>query len=154
MDRLTEIFVTLSIVMIFLLPCLVVAILVLFTSGAPSLYWSQRMGRAGRPFLIPKFRTMMLNTPVAPTENLDNPGQYITRLGNLLRRTSIDEMPQLYSVLKGDMSLVGPRPVLTTQKEFLERRRLAGIDSLRPRITGWAQINGRDNVTTSDEIIL
>ena len=102
---------------------------------------------------MPKFRTMKNNTPVAPTENLDNPAQYITWLGKLLRRTSVDELPQLYSVLKGDMSLVGPRPVLATQTELLERRRKAGIDTLRPGITGWAQINGRDHVTMSDKIM-
>ena len=94
----------------------------------------------------------MVGAPVVSTEDFHEPEQYITKLGKILRKTSIDELPQLFCVLKGEMSLVGPRPVLASQTELLKMRRLAGIDSLRPGITGWAQVNGRDNVTTLDKI--
>ena len=103
---------------------------------------------------MPKFRTMKIGTPTVATEDLDDPKKYITTIGRVLRKTSIDELPQLYSVLVGDMSLVGPRPVLMTQKQLLDARRRIMVHTLRPGITGWAQINGRDQVSLDEKIKL
>ena len=154
MNRYTDFSIALLICLVVLIPCAAIAILIRLTSKGPAIYWSERMGRSGKPFLMPKFRTMMVDTPVEPTDNLHRPEQYITQLGSFLRKTSIDELPQLFSVLRGDMSLVGPRPVLSVQTDLLEKRHLHGIDKLRPGITGWAQINGRDDVPMSEKVLL
>jgi len=125
---------------------LVLALAVRTTSKGPALYWSNRVGRGGRIFRMPKFRTMKLGTPAVATHLMRDASLALTPIGGFLRRTSLDEIPQLWSVLIGDMSLVGPRPALFNQDDLIGLRREAGIDALKPGITGWAQINGRDEL--------
>lgn len=115
-------------------------------SPGPGIHWSRRIGQHGAPFQMPKFRTMHVGTPQVATDRLQDPAVFVTRLGRWLRRTSLDELPQLWSVLRGDMSLVGPRPALYTQTELITARRSLGLDRLRPGLTGWAQVNGRDDI--------
>jgi O-antigen biosynthesis protein WbqP len=122
------------------------ALAVRLDSPGPSLHWSRRVGRRNRIFQMPKFRTMRTGAPDVATHLLDDPGQWITPLGRALRRTSLDELPQLWSVLVGEMSLVGPRPALFNQDDLVALRTEAGVDALRPGLTGWAQINGRDEL--------
>ena len=122
------------------------AIAVRLESPGPALHWSRRVGRRNRVFRMPKFRTMRTGAPDVATHLLDDPHHWVTRLGAFLRRSSLDELPQLWSVLKGDMSLVGPRPALFNQDDLVALRTEAGVDALRPGLTGWAQINGRDEL--------
>ena len=131
-----------------------VAIAVRFDSPGPALHWSRRVGRNNRIFLMPKFRTMRTDTPDVATHLLADPDHWITPLGRFLRRTSLDELPQFWSVLKGDMSLVGPRPALFNQDDLVALRTAAGVDSLRPGLTGWAQINGRDELPIPEKVKL
>ena len=133
---------------------LLIGLFIKLTSHGPAIFWTERVGKAGVLFLMPKFRTMYTDAPITPTENLLNPERHITGIGRLLRKTSIDELPQLYSVIVGEMSLVGPRPLLKSQTDLLEDRRVAGVEDLRPGITGWAQINGRDNISKHEKIRL
>jgi O-antigen biosynthesis protein WbqP len=125
---------------------IVVGIAVRLTSPGPMLYWSTRVGANGREFLMPKFRTMRIDTPELASHLLANPAQWLTPVGSFLRKSSLDELPQLWSVLRGDMSLVGPRPALYNQADLIAARRQCGVDRLRPGITGWAQVNGRDEL--------
>jgi O-antigen biosynthesis protein WbqP len=125
---------------------LVLAVAVRLESPGPALHWSKRVGRYNRIFRMPKFRTMRLGAPDVATHLLADPHQWVTPLGRFLRRTSLDELPQLWSVLKGDMSLVGPRPALFNQDDLVTLRTQAGVDALRPGLTGWAQVNGRDEL--------
>ena len=125
---------------------LVIALAVKATSPGPALYWSRRIGVGGREFLMPKFRTMRIDTPELATHLLANPAQWLTPIGSFLRKSSLDELPQLLSVLRGDMSLVGPRPALHNQADLIAARRAVQVDRLRPGITGWAQVNGRDEL--------
>ena len=127
------------------------AIAVRLGSPGPSLHWSRRVGRGNRIFRMPKYRTMRTDTPDVATHLLEDPGRWITPLGGFLRRTSLDELPQLWSVLKGDMSLVGPRPALFNQDDLVALRTAAGVDALRPGLTGWAQINGRDELPVPEK---
>jgi len=122
------------------------ALAVRLESPGPALHWSRRVGRGNRIFAMPKFRTMRTGAPNVATHLLEDPDRWLTRLGGFLRRTSLDELPQLWSVLKGDMSLVGPRPALFNQEDLVALRTQAGVDVLRPGLTGWAQINGRDEL--------
>jgi O-antigen biosynthesis protein WbqP len=122
------------------------AVAVRLESPGPALHWSRRVGRGNRIFRMPKFRTMRTDAPDVATHLLENPEQWITPLGRFLRRTSLDELPQLWSVLAGDMSLVGPRPALFNQDDLVALRTAAGVSALRPGLTGWAQINGRDEL--------
>ena len=130
------------------------AIAVRLESPGPSLHWSRRVGRRNRPFRMPKFRTMRTDAPDVATHLLENPGQWITPLGAFLRRSSLDELPQLWSVLVGDMSLVGPRPALFNQDDLVALRTEAGVDALRPGLTGWAQVNGRDELPIPEKVRL
>src|SRR6188474_1906873 len=114
------------------------------TSTGPALYWSDRVGRHNRIFRMPKFRSMRIGTPVIATHLLADPSAHLTPIGAFLRKSSLDELPQLWSILAGDMSFVGPRPALFNQNDLIELRTLHGIDALLPGLTGWAQINGRD----------
>ena len=126
---------------------LIVALAVKISSPGPVLFRQQRVGRGGRLFTIYKFRTMRTDTPRdTATHLLQDPSRYITRVGAFLRRSSLDELPQFFNVLKGDMSIVGPRPALYNQDDLIAARREAGVDAVRPGITGWAQINGRDEL--------
>lgn len=124
----------------------VIAVVVKLTSPGPVIYWSDRVGRNNRIFRMPKFRSMRIDTPQLPTHLLTNPEVYLTPVGGILRRSSLDELPQLFSILVGDLSLVGPRPALFNQNDLVELRTDRGIHGLVPGLTGWAQINGRDDL--------
>lgn len=126
---------------------LLVAIAVRLTSAGPALYWSDRIGRNNRVFKMPKFRTMRIDTPAVATHLLDNPDRWLTPIGNFLRKSSFDELPQLFSILKGDMSFVGPRPALFNQDDLVALRTQKGVHQLVPGLTGWAQVNGRDELS-------
>ncbi|ATC31515.1 sugar transferase [Caulobacter vibrioides] len=136
------------------LPLAVLWLLVRMTSPGPGLYWSQRVGRGSKLFPMPKFRTMRIDTPEVATHLLENPDQWLTPIGGSMRKLSLDELPQLWSVLVGDMSLVGPRPALFNQADLIAARQAAGVDGLRPGVTGWAQINGRDGLAIPDKVAL
>jgi O-antigen biosynthesis protein WbqP len=133
---------------------LIVTILVRSTSKGPSLYWSNRVGKNNKIFKMPKFRSMLIDTPTVATHLLDNPDVYLSPIGGFLRRSSLDELPQLFSVLKGDMSFVGPRPALFNQDDLISLRTEKGVDKLLPGITGWAQVNGRDELSIPDKVAL
>jgi len=128
------------------IPMLIIALIVRLTSPGPVLYWSNRVGKNNSIFSMPKFRTMKVETPAVATHLLASPEQYVTRIGRVLRRFSLDELPQLFSVLKGDMRFVGPRPALFNQDDLIEMRTRKGVHLLVPGITGWAQVNGRDDL--------
>jgi O-antigen biosynthesis protein WbqP len=127
-------------------PIFVVGLIVKLTSKGPALYWSDRVGVGNGIFKMPKFRTMRMDTPAVATHLLNNPDEYLTPIGPFLRKSSLDELPQLWSVLRGDMSFVGPRPALYNQDDLIELRTKKGIHGLVPGIPGWAQINGRDDI--------
>lgn len=141
--------VLLSLLLVCVLPILMVFIasIVKLTSKGPVLYWSDRIGKDNIVFKMPKFRTMRQETPAIATHLLNNPDRYVTPIGRILRKLSLDELPQLYSVLKGDMSFVGPRPALFNQDDLVALRTQSGLHRLVPGITGWAQINGRDELS-------
>ena len=146
----------LSIVATFLLtaPVIVVALMVRITSVGPVVYWSDRVGLHNKIFKMPKFRTMRVDTPAVATHLLENPEQFLTPIGSFLRRSSLDELPQLWSILKGDMSFVGPRPALFNQDDLVTLRTRNGVDQIKPGLTGWAQINGRDELPIADKVKL
>lgn len=127
-------------------PLIIIAIAVKLTSPGPVLYWSDRVGVRNSIFRMPKFRSMRIDAPVVATHLLKNPDQWLTPIGSFLRKTSLDELPQLLSILRGDMSFVGPRPALFNQDDLIALRTQAGVDGLVPGLTGWAQINGRDDL--------
>lgn len=131
---------------------LALGLAVRLTSPGPAIHWSRRVGRDNVIFLMPKFRSMRIDTPDVATHLLDHPEQWITPIGRVLRRTSLDEFPQLWSVLIGQMSLVGPRPALFNQDDLVALRTEAGVHRLRPGVTGWAQINGRDDLPIPDKV--
>ena len=130
------------------------AIVVRVSSAGPALHWSRRVGRGNGIFAMPKFRTMRTGAPDVATHLLANPDQWVTPIGRFLRRTSLDELPQLWSILKGDMSLVGPRPALFNQDDLVALRTQAGVEALRPGLTGWAQVNGRDDLPIPEKVRL
>jgi len=136
------------------LPAGLIALLVGLTSKGPVLYWSTRIGRNNVPFMMPKFRTMKVDTPALATHLLQNPRRYLTPIGGFLRKTSLDELPQLWSILKGDMSFVGPRPALHNQEDLISLRTERCVHTLLPGLTGWAQINGRDELSISRKVDL
>lgn len=140
--------------LLLLLPIGVVALCVRWTSAGPVLYWSDRVGRDNRLFRMPKFRSMRLDTPAVATHLLSDPDKYLTPVGSFLRKSSLDELPQLWSILKGDMSLVGPRPALFNQTDLIQARTEAGVHRLVPGLTGWAQINGRDELPIPQKVRL
>jgi O-antigen biosynthesis protein WbqP len=139
---------------IFLLPIVIVAVIVKLTSRGPVVYWSDRVGRHNRIFKMPKFRSMRIDTPAVATHLLSNPDQYLTPIGSFLRRSSLDELPQLWSILKGDMSIVGPRPALYNQLDLIALRTEHQVHTLVPGLTGWAQINGRDEIPIPQKVAL
>lgn len=134
------------------LPMLIIALCVRLSSNGPVLYWSERVGACNKLFNMPKFRTMNICTPVVATHLLKEPDQYLTRLGLFLRKYSLDELPQLWCVLKGDMGFVGPRPALFNQDDLVSLRTSKGVYKLRPGITGWAQVNGRDELSVAEKV--
>jgi O-antigen biosynthesis protein WbqP len=146
MKRTFDILFALVLLILFSLPMLFIALIVKLTSSGPVLYWSDRVGKNNQIFKMPKFRTMKVDTPVLPTHLLTSPDQYLIPIGKTIRKFSLDELPQLISVLKGDMSFVGPRPALYNQDDLIELRTRKGIHRLVPGITGWAQVNGRDDL--------
>lgn len=146
MKRLLDLALALALLPFLALPLLAVAAAVRLTSPGPALYWSDRVGRHNRIFRMPKFRSMRTDTPAVATHLLDQPEQYLTPIGSFLRQSSLDELPQLWSILTGDMSFVGPRPALFNQHDLIALRTQRGIDALAPGLTGWAQINGRDEL--------
>ena len=146
MKRIFDILMSLMALVIFFIPLLIVAVLVKITSEGPVLYWSDRIGKNNTIFKMPKFRTMSIDTPAVATHLLDDPDLYLTPIGDFLRRSSLDELPQLFSILRGDMSIVGPRPALFNQDDLMRLRTAKGIHNLTPGLTGWAQINGRDEL--------
>ena len=152
--RLFDILIALIATIILIIPCVFISIFILQTSSGPVIYWSRRTGSNGTIFMMPKFRTMKIHTPEVATDKLSDPQKYLTPIGSFLRRSSIDELPQLFSVLIGDMSLVGPRPALYNQYDIISKRKELGIDVLKPGITGWAQINGRDYLDIQEKIDL
>lgn len=137
-----------------LLPILVIAVLVRMTSRGPALYWSDRIGRDNAIFKMPKFRTMRVGAPAVATHLLSDPGAWLTPIGGFLRKTSLDEFPQLWSILKGDMSFVGPRPALFNQDDLVALRTQHGVHKLVPGLTGWAQVNGRDELPIPEKVKL
>ena len=137
-----------------LLPILLVGLLVRLTSPGPVLYWSDRVGRYNQLFKMPKFRSMQIGTPAVATHLLSNPDAYLTPVGSFLRKSSLDELPQLLSIIKGDMSFVGPRPALFNQHDLIELRTRTQVHSLLPGLTGWAQINGRDELPIPEKVAL
>jgi O-antigen biosynthesis protein WbqP len=130
---------------------LLLALAVRLETPGPAVYWSRRVGRSGTFFMMPKFRSMRVDAPDLATHLLPEPGRWITPLGGFLRRSSLDELPQLWSILIGDMSFVGPRPALHSQDDLVRLRTASGVDQLRPGLTGWAQVNGRDDISITDK---
>lgn len=137
-----------------MVPILVVALLVKFTSKGPALYWSDRIGKNNTVFRMPKFRSMKIDTPAMATHLLPDPKSLLTPIGSFLRKSSLDELPQLWCILKGDMSFVGPRPALFNQDDLITLRTEKGVDKLIPGLTGWAQVNGRDELPIPQKVAL
>ena len=146
MKRLFDLLLAFLLLIVLSVPMIIIALLVKITSRGPVLYWSDRVGINNSIFKMPKFRTMKIGTPAVATHLLTSPDQHLTKIGKILRKYSLDEIPQLFSVIKGDMSFVGPRPALYNQDDLVELRTKKGIHKLIPGITGWAQINGRDDL--------
>jgi O-antigen biosynthesis protein WbqP len=152
--RALDILIVLLAVVVLAIPIALVALAVKLTSPGPVLYWSDRVGRHNRIFRMPKFRSMRVDTPVVATHLLESPQRWLTPVGGFLRKTSLDELPQLWSILVGDMSIVGPRPALHNQHDLVELRTRHGVHVLRPGLTGWAQINGRDEIPIPEKVAL
>lgn len=154
MKRLFDLASSLIAFTILALPMIAIAIAVKLSSTGPILYWSDRIGRGNQIFKMPKFRSMRIDTPALPTHLLPDGTSHLTPIGGFLRKSSLDELPQLWSILKGDMSIVGPRPALFNQDDLVALRISAGVDALPPGLTGWAQINGRDDLSIPDKVAL
>jgi O-antigen biosynthesis protein WbqP len=152
--RIFDLVIAIPIGILLLVPMSIIAICIKMNSSGPVLYWSDRVGRNNQLFSMPKFRSMQIGTPALATNLLDNPDRYLTSVGKILRRTSLDELPQIWSILKGDMSFVGPRPALFNQDDLIKLRTERGIHQLVPGLTGWAQINGRDEVSMMEKVNL
>ena len=154
MKRVFDFFVGIILLITLAIIILFIAIAIQLTSKGPSLYWSKRVGKNNKTFMMPKFRSMVTGTPTLATHLLDNSDSYLSPIGRFLRLSSLDEIPQLFSVLKGDMSFVGPRPALYNQDDLIALRTQKGVDNLLPGITGWAQVNGRDELSIPDKVAL
>ncbi|XAZ20340.1 sugar transferase (plasmid) [Sinorhizobium sp. B11] len=135
-----------------IVPIVIVALWVRMTSPGPAIYWSNRVGRRNQIFRMPKFRSMRIDTPTVATHLLDDPSRYLTPIGAFLRKSSLDELPQLWCILKGEMSFVGPRPALYNQNDLIKLRTAEGVDALLPGLTGWAQVNGRDELPIPEKV--
>ena len=154
MKRLFDFLLSLFVLLVLALPLLLLALVVRLSSPGPVLYWSDRVGRNNVIFRMPKFRSMRIDTPAVATHLLRDPDAWLTPVGSFLRKTSLDELPQLWSILVGDMSFVGPRPALFNQDDLIALRTEAGVHELIPGLTGWAQINGRDELPIPDKVKL
>lgn len=154
MKRIADLLLSLFAATVLLIPFIVVALMVRLTSFGPIIYWSDRVGKQNKIFKMPKFRTMLIDTPAVATHLLTNPDQYLTPVGSFLRKSSLDELPQLWSILIGDMSFVGPRPALFNQHDLIALRTDKNIHTIVPGLTGWAQINGRDELPIPQKVDL
>lgn len=154
MKRLFDLFLGLSAAVVLFIPILFVALAVCLTSKGSVLYWSDRVGKDNAIFRMPKFRSMRVGTPAVATHLLQDPNAHLTPIGSFLRKSSLDELPQLWSILKGDMSFVGPRPALFNQDDLIDLRTQNGVHHLLPGLTGWAQVNGRDELPIPDKVKL
>ena len=154
MKRLFDFLISFLAALIFLLPLLLVAVAVRLTSKGPALHWSDRVGRNNIIFKMPKFRSMHIGTPAVATHLLSNPDEYLTPIGSFLRKSSLDELPQLWSIIVGNMSFVGPRPALFNQQDLIALRTERGVHTLVPGLTGWAQVNGRDELPIPQKVAL
>jgi len=154
MKRMFDLLLALVVAAVLAVPVLLVAMAVRLTSTGPALYWSDRVGRHNKLFRMPKFRSMRVGTPAVATHLLADPKSHLTPIGSFLRKSSLDELPQLWSILVGDMSFVGPRPALFNQHDLIELRTQLGVHELVPGLTGWAQINGRDELPIPDKVKL
>jgi O-antigen biosynthesis protein WbqP len=154
MKRIFDILLTCILLIILFIPMIIIAGVIRLTSPGPALYWSNRVGQNNIKFKMPKFRTMQVDTPIVATHLMTEPEAYLTPIGGFLRRISLDEFPQLFSILKGDMSFVGPRPALFNQDELINLRNEKGLDKLIPGLTGWAQVNGRDDLSIPEKVML
>jgi len=152
--RLFDLVLGLTAAALLLVPIVIVALLVRLTSPGPALYWSDRVGRYNNIFKMPKFRSMRVGTPAVATHLLANPKAHLTPIGSFLRKSSLDELPQLWSILVGDMSFVGPRPALFNQHDLIELRTQKNVHALVPGLTGWAQVNGRDELPIPQKVAL
>ncbi len=154
MKRCFDLLLALCAGVLLLIPVMLVALAVWLTSPGPALYWSDRVGRHNRIFRMPKFRSMRTDTPAVATHLLTDPSKYLTPIGPFLRKSSLDELPQLWSILRGDMSFVGPRPALFNQDDLIALRTQQGVHELVPGLTGWAQVNGRDELPIPQKVAL
>jgi O-antigen biosynthesis protein WbqP len=154
MKRIVDFFLALIAILLLALPMLFLALLIRMTSRGPVIYWSERIGRDNNAFCMPKFRSMRIDTPVVASHLLQNPDRWLTPVGSFLRRSSLDELPQLWSIIRGDMSFVGPRPALFNQEDLIELRTEMGVHRLVPGLTGWAQVNGRDELPIPQKVQL
>lgn len=154
MKRVMDLAIAMVAGVILFVPIIVVAVLVKLTSRGPALYWSDRVGRDNQIFSMPKFRSMRVDTPAVATHLLADPKSYLTPIGSFLRKSSLDELPQLWSILSGDMSFVGPRPALFNQYDLIDLRTKEKVHHLTPGLTGWAQVNGRDELPIPDKVKL
>lgn len=154
MKRIFDLILAICAAVILVIPVALVAIAVRLTSKGPVLYWSDRVGKCNKIFKMPKFRSMLVGTPAVATHLLANPGAHLTPIGSFLRKSSLDELPQLWSILVGDMSFVGPRPALFNQQDLIEQRTQLGVHTLVPGLTGWAQVNGRDELPIPEKVRL
>ena len=152
--RLFDLACAMPLAIVLLVPIGFVAIAVRLTSNGPALYWSDRVGQHNTLFKMPKFRSMRVGTPAVATHLLSDPDAYLTPIGSFLRKSSLDELPQLWNILKGDMSFVGPRPALFNQADLIQLRTEQGVHALMPGLTGWAQINGRDEIPIPQKVAL
>lgn len=154
MKRFFDLILAICAAVILVIPVALVAIAVRLTSKGPVLYWSDRVGKCNKIFKMPKFRSMLVGTPAVATHLLANPSAHLTPIGSFLRKSSLDELPQLWSILVGDMSFVGPRPALFNQQDLIEQRTQLGVHTLVPGLTGWAQVNGRDELPIPEKVRL
>ena len=154
MKRVFDICLAVCLAILLALPIAVIALLVRVTSHGPTIHWSDRVGKGNILFKMPKFRSMRADAPAVATHLLRDPDVYLTPFGSFLRRTSLDELPQLWSILKGDMSFVGPRPALFNQDDLIALRTWVGVHELVPGLTGWAQVNGRDELPIPEKVEL
>ena len=154
MKQIFDLLLAIAVLLLLIIPMLLISISIRLSSKGPVLYWSDRIGKNNKIFKMPKFRSMLTDTPAVATHLLDNPDSYLSPIGGFLRSTSLDELPQLFSVLKGDMSFVGPRPALYNQDDLIAIRTEKGVDKLLPGISGWAQVNGRDELSIPDKVAM
>lgn len=154
MKRTFDLLLAIALSIALLLPIILIAILVKLTSSGPALYWSDRVGRYNKLYRMPKFRSMRVGTPAVATHLLVNPKTHLTPIGSFLRKSSLDELPQIWSILAGDMSFVGPRPALFNQNDLIALRTEYGVHELVPGLTGWAQVNGRDELPIPKKVAL